>query len=164
MSINSKLYTTQHVCEYTFRGIVNTNYLWSNIYDREAPIRVGATQTPPLVRILCTLLLTGLTQAASLESRVMKPEATANLLITSSSSKIEQAYLVVLSRRSSFLGLVEIAALHLWDVTRSDNQFTHCDWLSYSQSRSLRNRPCHQALSPQEVGSTRYLRPCRLSK
>ena len=42
-------------------------------YDKVAPIKVGATQTPSLVRILWTPLVTGLIQAASLVSRVVKP-------------------------------------------------------------------------------------------
>lgn len=42
-------------------------------YDKDAPTKVGATQTPSLVRILWTLLVTGLIQAASLVSEVVKP-------------------------------------------------------------------------------------------
>ena len=42
-------------------------------YDKDAPTKLGATQTPSLVRILWTLLVPGLTQAASLVSRVVKP-------------------------------------------------------------------------------------------
>lgn len=43
------------------------------IYDKEAPTRVGATQTPSLVLILWTLFVAGLIHAASLLSSVMKP-------------------------------------------------------------------------------------------
>lgn len=43
------------------------------IYDNDAPTNVGATHTPSCVRILCTLLVTGFIQAASLVSRVMNP-------------------------------------------------------------------------------------------
>lgn len=42
-------------------------------YDKDAPTKVGAMQTPSFVRILCTLFVVGLTQAASLDSSVMKP-------------------------------------------------------------------------------------------
>jgi len=42
-------------------------------YDNDAPTKVGATQTPSLVRILWILLVSGLIQAASLVSKVVKP-------------------------------------------------------------------------------------------
>lgn len=53
--------------------IQNNEYSTKQIYERDAPTSVGAKHTPSLVRILCTLLVTGFTQAASLESRVIKP-------------------------------------------------------------------------------------------
>ena len=42
-------------------------------YEREAPINVGATHTPSLVRILCTDFVAGFIHAASWVSRVVKP-------------------------------------------------------------------------------------------
>lgn len=42
-------------------------------YESEAPMNVGATQTPSFDRILCTLFVAGFTQAASLESSVINP-------------------------------------------------------------------------------------------
>lgn len=42
-------------------------------HDSDAPASVGARQTPFAVRILCTLFDTGSTQAASFESRVVRP-------------------------------------------------------------------------------------------
>ena len=42
------------------------------IYDKLAPTRVGAKHAPSFVRILCTLLLSGSTHAASRFSSVMK--------------------------------------------------------------------------------------------
>lgn len=47
------------------------NYVY--VHDRVAPMKLGARQTPSFVRILCTLFDTGLTQAASRVSRVVKP-------------------------------------------------------------------------------------------
>lgn len=42
-------------------------------YDKDAPTKVGAKHTPSLVLILCAAFVRGLTQAASLVSRVIKP-------------------------------------------------------------------------------------------
>jgi hypothetical protein len=42
-------------------------------YDRDAPTKVGARHTPSFVLILCAVFVRGLTQAASLVSRVIKP-------------------------------------------------------------------------------------------
>jgi hypothetical protein len=42
-------------------------------YDKDAPAKVGARHTPSLVLILCALFVRGLTQAASLVSRVVNP-------------------------------------------------------------------------------------------
>ena len=49
-------------------------------YDKDAPTKVGAIQIPSLVRILWTLLVAGLTHAASLVSRVVKPVDTEILI------------------------------------------------------------------------------------
>jgi len=42
-------------------------------YDRDAPTKVGARHTPSFVLIRCAVFVRGLTQAASLVSRVVKP-------------------------------------------------------------------------------------------
>jgi hypothetical protein len=45
----------------------------SSYYDKDAPTKVGARHMPSLVLILCAVFVRGLTQAASLVSRVVKP-------------------------------------------------------------------------------------------
>lgn len=49
--------------------------MFSFSYDKDAPTKVGAIHTPSLVRIRWTLLVSGLIQAASLVSKVVKPGA-----------------------------------------------------------------------------------------
>lgn len=49
-------------------------------------MKLGATQTPAFVRILCTLFVAGFTHAASFVSKVVKPDIDVNNTVVKASS------------------------------------------------------------------------------
>jgi hypothetical protein len=59
-------------------GIQSQKDIHKVLYDNDAPTKVGATQIPRSVRILCTLFVAGFTHAASLVSSVVNPVHVSN--------------------------------------------------------------------------------------
>lgn len=131
------------------------------IYDKEAPTSVGATQTPFVVRILCTLLVTGFTHAASLESSVMNPERI-EWWVDGAWGKVAQTWLDCFEYFLFGIQLWEWSSI--FDKQKKVSKFVRRkqEVRTHSRNQDPRSRFYHLVLTQQEVESIRYPLPSRL--
>lgn len=118
-------------------------------------------QTPSFVRILCTLFVVGLTQAASLDSSVIKPRWFKFTILYRRKIKSKHTGLdcfkyfllwVQLSQRCSSWWYVSFTSRWIW-----------IEEMAYIRIQLLQSKPYHLVLSLQGVWWIRYLRLCHLS-
>jgi hypothetical protein len=123
-------------------------------YERLAPTNDLALQTPSLVLILWTDLVSGSTHAASRLSSVMKP---------CMSDKVDACYKELTYRldglKDLLLGVELSLRLSVWSI--SSKSLVKND-IAYSRISRPQSRSSLLADCPLVEGQTRHLPPCRL--